>query len=346
MTPTWVRGRSVTECSEDTELWLPVVGFEGWYEVSSHGHVRSIDRVIQCVAGPDQRHPSVILRPAPGPRGHLVVGLYKCNESIHRTIHTLVLRAFAGPPPPGMEGCHWDGNPANNHLDNLRWDTRSANTLDRVRHGTHQMANRTHCPRKHPLESPNLVVSSARMGRRGCLACNRAAGDAIYAAKTGRLFDFEVAADKHYEKILAGDVSGSYRENPDCPRGHPLLGPNLIPTALAQGRRDCLACNRARGNVRYAEKVGRGLDFQEESDKQYQRIIAGAISGKARERAECSRGHMLKQPNLVPAALAAGRHVCLACERARGNEKYAIKRDRQFDFQAVADRHYVGIMET
>lgn len=51
-------------------------------------------------------------------------------------VHRLVLEAFVGPCPPGMECCHNNGNPADNRLENLRWDTRSANCLDAVQHGT------------------------------------------------------------------------------------------------------------------------------------------------------------------------------------------------------------------
>lgn len=54
----------------------------------------------------------------------------------HRLVHRLVLEAFVGPCPDGMEGCHNDGNAANNTLANLRWDTRSANVVDAYRHGT------------------------------------------------------------------------------------------------------------------------------------------------------------------------------------------------------------------
>lgn len=52
-------------------------------------------------------------------------------------VHHLVLEAFVGPCPPGMEACHFpDRNPANNRLDNLRWATHGDNCEDRSRHGT------------------------------------------------------------------------------------------------------------------------------------------------------------------------------------------------------------------
>lgn len=67
--------------------------------------------------------------------GHLRVVL--CNQSGHRSmfVHRLVLMAFAGPCPDGLIGCHNDGNPANNRLENLRWGTPASNLADRDAHG-------------------------------------------------------------------------------------------------------------------------------------------------------------------------------------------------------------------
>lgn len=50
-------------------------------------------------------------------------------------IHRLVLEAFVGPCPPGLEGCHNDGNPTNNCISNLRWGTPASNAADRIKHG-------------------------------------------------------------------------------------------------------------------------------------------------------------------------------------------------------------------
>lgn len=52
-------------------------------------------------------------------------------------VHRLVLLAFVGPCPDGMEGCHDDNDPRNNCVSNLRWDTMERNQQDRVKHGTH-----------------------------------------------------------------------------------------------------------------------------------------------------------------------------------------------------------------
>jgi DNA-binding CsgD family transcriptional regulator len=61
-----------------------------------------------------------------------------------RPIHRLVLEAFVGPRPEGTECCHNDGNPANNRLENLRWDTHRANMQDTIKHGTRAPVFGTH----------------------------------------------------------------------------------------------------------------------------------------------------------------------------------------------------------
>ena len=67
---------------------------------------------------------------------YLYVVLYDNGKSKRFAIHQLVLRAFIGRCPKGMCCCHYDGDPSNNQLDNLRWDTPSNNHVDKKRHGT------------------------------------------------------------------------------------------------------------------------------------------------------------------------------------------------------------------
>lgn len=75
------------------------------------------------------------MRPAPRETGHLRVYLYTGSSSYTRYVHRLVLEAFVGPCPKGLQCCHYDGDPANNRLNNLRWDTPKANAADTMRHG-------------------------------------------------------------------------------------------------------------------------------------------------------------------------------------------------------------------
>lgn len=69
--------------------------------------------------------------------GYQLVRLKQIGEKTRTiSVHRLVLLAFVGPCPDGMECCHADGNPANNQLSNLRWDTPKENAADRNLHGT------------------------------------------------------------------------------------------------------------------------------------------------------------------------------------------------------------------
>ena len=109
------------------ENWKDIPGFEGRYQASDAGRVRSVDRRVRLVAhGVETTRLARgrILRPAPSRSGHLSVVLGRSNT---RGVHTLVMRAFVGEPPEGNEVLHLDHNPTNNALANLRYGTRSEN---------------------------------------------------------------------------------------------------------------------------------------------------------------------------------------------------------------------------
>lgn len=169
------------------------------------GRVRSIDRVFYRKNGRSYRHTGRVLKTGTrGPYGHRAVNL--CSTDCRpRTVavHRLVLEAFVGPCPPGMECCHNNGVASDNRLCNLRWDTSSENKYDWVRSGTHHQANKLCCPRDHRLVTPNLVKATMERGRRDCLACNRARSAARRAKRRGVQFDFNVSADIYYTSIMS-----------------------------------------------------------------------------------------------------------------------------------------------
>lgn len=110
-----------------SETWLPVVGYEGFYEVSDHGRVRSLDRVEQINNrwGPMTRvKKGKVLTPG-SRRGYLNVDLRAPGERPrHHLVHRLVARAFLGPHPDGKGlVLHRDDDPADNRVGNLRWGT-------------------------------------------------------------------------------------------------------------------------------------------------------------------------------------------------------------------------------
>jgi hypothetical protein len=184
------------------ERWLDVPGYEGSYEVSDHGQVRSIDRVIYYIDGRSRWYPGLLLgqRVKKSTRSsYLVVAIGKQQR---HCVHTLVLTAFVGPRPLGKEGCHYDGDHFNNRLTNLRWGTPTENAADLARYGIHYKRLLTHCPIEHLLQLPNLDRSRLAKGHRSCLACQRARGNEQVAKHRGKLFDFKLVADQHYARIM------------------------------------------------------------------------------------------------------------------------------------------------
>jgi len=152
------------------EEWRPVVGYEGLYEVSSIGRVRSLDRTTS-----HGHRLTGFMRKLPVQLGRRSVKLSKGHGPRKISVHVLVAEAFHGPRPDGQEVRHLDGDSLNNCVDNLAWGTGSENTLDQVRHGRHHLARKTHCKNGHPLKPPNLVTSPTRIGQRLCRSCGNAA---------------------------------------------------------------------------------------------------------------------------------------------------------------------------
>lgn len=147
------------------ERWLPIPGYEGNYEVSDRGNVRSVDRIRIGTDGIAQKRRGQILRGTIGARdGYRCVNLRTGGGNGRVTpIHRLVLLAFVGPLPPGMVSRHLNGNPTDNRLENLKYGTQSENMHDRVRHGNHFQVNKTHCPREHEYTPENTYRT--RKGR-------------------------------------------------------------------------------------------------------------------------------------------------------------------------------------
>ena len=120
--------------SEPTERWLPVVRWEGLYEVSNLGTVRSLPRLT--AAGIRRGGP---LRPSPDNAfGYLKVTLKaKGRRSETRRVHKLVAEAFIGQCPPGEETRHGPGGKTENGADHLSYGTPDDNNEDRAIHGSY-----------------------------------------------------------------------------------------------------------------------------------------------------------------------------------------------------------------
>lgn len=125
------------------ELWRDIPGYVGAYQVSSLGRVRSLPRFVPVHDSTGEvmcarSCPGKVLRQAVCDRaGHLSVHLGKYCRGI--PVHQLVMLAFFGPPPPGMEAMHLNGNPKDNRPENLKYGTHSENMVDMCRSGKGNM---------------------------------------------------------------------------------------------------------------------------------------------------------------------------------------------------------------
>lgn len=151
--------------SDLAERWRPVEGADG-YEVSNLGRVRSWRKVGQ----PAGRAPSPRILATTRPNGYVEVRLSVTGRRKGYYVHRLVMDAFVGPLPAGLETRHLDGDPENNRLDNLQYGTRSENRVDRLTHGTDFQKNKTHCPANHPYSPENTSLNKA--GHRRCRECH------------------------------------------------------------------------------------------------------------------------------------------------------------------------------
>lgn len=128
-------------------MWKAIEGYEGYYEISDSGEVRSLDRDVANTRGNHvglKRH----LRGAPMKLsislGYYVVNLRKNRTSHVVPVHILVAKTFI-PNPNNMPVInHKDGNKLNNHVSNLEWVTYAENNIHALRMGLRQ-------PRGNPI---------------------------------------------------------------------------------------------------------------------------------------------------------------------------------------------------
>lgn len=122
------------QLATQVETWRAIPGYEGCYEVSDLGNVRSLDREIVSKSGQRYAVRGRIIQP--GFRGYVqsykYVALWRNKKRTTMYVHRAVLLAFVGPPEPGQEASHEpDPDPSNCRLDNLRWRSHGDNCVER-----------------------------------------------------------------------------------------------------------------------------------------------------------------------------------------------------------------------
>lgn len=156
------------------EVWLPVVGFESWYEISTAGRVRRKAYTAILKDG-TVRHYRELLRKAPvASHGYPMVNLADgkgrhCNYTVHR----LMAKTFLGDVSDSDVVRHLNDVRTDNRIENLAVGSHSENRFDSIRNGTHVEANKTHCVHGHEFTPENIYVRPSRPNVRHCIECRR-----------------------------------------------------------------------------------------------------------------------------------------------------------------------------
>lgn len=144
-------------------------------------------------------------------------------------VASLVLLAFRGPRPSGLQARHANGIRTDDRLSNLNYCTPSQNVRDQVRHKTHNSASKTHCPMGHPYDGDNTLVEGKGQGRK-CRACKREragvrARAAVAMRKVAKLIDAEtrpVIEVKRIRELIPPELLRSDEpDSDDLPTGEP-----------------------------------------------------------------------------------------------------------------------------
>ena len=129
-------------------VWKPVVGWEGFYEVSDRGELRSVTRRVPSSNGHDRIQHGQHKRIHKDKDGYARASLQRPGRKETAQMHVLVCEAFHGPRQPGSEVCHANDIRDDNRAENLSWGTRQSNAAemaerDRIKGEKHPRAKLT-----------------------------------------------------------------------------------------------------------------------------------------------------------------------------------------------------------
>lgn len=132
----------------EKETWKDIPGFEGLYQASSLGEIKSVSRTRWNGRGYYITKEKILKSAFAGSkskdvtRKKLMVILIKDGKRYNKLVHQLVALAYIGERPENMVVCHCDGNHTNNKPSNLRYDTQQQNVMDIYRHNGHFSKNK------------------------------------------------------------------------------------------------------------------------------------------------------------------------------------------------------------
>lgn len=146
------------------EIWKPITEYEGLYEVSNLGRVRSLDRIVRHSPGKTKQAKGQIIKPINHNLGYLVVGLANENKIIRKYIHRLVGLHFLTQYSEGQVINHIDTNKRNNVVSNLEWCDAKQNAEHAVNHGRYSPITNRLVPRKLTLENVEAIRQARQAG--------------------------------------------------------------------------------------------------------------------------------------------------------------------------------------
>lgn len=157
-----------------SENWKSITGFEGLYEVSDAGRIRSVPRVAMRSNGVSMTVRGTILAQQTGnDHGHLKVVLIRNGRWSSHWVHRLVALEWCDRAQGQDHVLHGPAGETVNTADNLRWGTPADNAADRKAFGKPYPPRRTHCTRGHALTPENVYVPPKRPNDRNCKECQR-----------------------------------------------------------------------------------------------------------------------------------------------------------------------------
>ena len=185
--------------SNTPEEWRDIPGWEGYYQVSDHGRVRGMDRVVYGVDGRKINRKGKILKPYARDGRHLKARLSKSGEQKKFYVHRLLVESFHGEIPQGSIIRHLNGDPTDNRSENLAIGSQSENYFDSVQHGTRRNSRKSKCIRGHDYSAHSLTRWDSRKQERVCKACSQTHGF-LQSHPDLRNF-FQEISDSYYKNL-------------------------------------------------------------------------------------------------------------------------------------------------
>ena len=157
------------------EIWADIPSYGNHYQASTLGRIRVKDRIVKKFSWitqsiVEQKYKARLLNPSVADKyGHMAVHLGDKKKKWTVAVHRLVLLAFVGECPKGMECCHNNGIANDNRLENLRWDTHANNNADRKAHGNYKSGKDHHMYGKKITQEVKEKLIAANIGKKHSL---------------------------------------------------------------------------------------------------------------------------------------------------------------------------------